>query len=97
MYELALERDALMQHAAAVEGHSDNVAASLYGSFVICANGSVTVIEAPAGLEAVAVVPQEPVPTNAARAFAHSGILRVYLRLLRPYAATPDRFVQTLE
>jgi homoserine kinase len=68
MYELALERDALMHHAAQVEGHPDNVAASLYGSFVICANGSVTVIEAPAGLEAVAVVPQEPVPTNAARA-----------------------------
>ena len=68
MYELALERDELMQHAAQVEGHPDNVAASLYGSFVICANGSVTVIEPPAGLEAVAVVPAEPVPTNAARA-----------------------------
>ena len=49
MYELALERDELMQHAAKVEGHPDNVAASLYGSFVICANGDVTVIEPPAG------------------------------------------------
>ncbi len=68
MYELALERDELMGHAAAVEGHPDNVAASLYGSFVICANGSVTVIEPPAGLEAVAVVPAEAVPTGAARA-----------------------------
>jgi homoserine kinase len=67
MYELALERDQLMQHAAGVEGHPDNVAASLYGSFVICANGAVTVIEPPAGLEAVAVVPNEPVPTTAAR------------------------------
>jgi homoserine kinase len=67
MYELALERDELMQHAARVEGHADNVAASLYGSFVICANGAVTVIEPPAGLEAVAVVPEEPVPTTAAR------------------------------
>ena len=67
MYELALERDQLMEHAARVEGHPDNVAASLYGSFVICANGSVTVIEPPAGLEAVAVVPADPVPTTAAR------------------------------
>jgi homoserine kinase len=68
MYELALERDELMQHAAAVEGHPDNVAASLYGSFVICTNGAVTVIEPPSGLEAVAVVPHDPVPTTAARA-----------------------------
>ena len=68
MYELALERDELMRHAAAVEGHPDNVAASLYGSFVICANGAVTVIEPPSGLEAVAVVPHDPVSTTAARA-----------------------------
>jgi len=68
MYELALERDELMKRAAAVEGHPDNVAASLYGSFVICANGDVTVIEPPSGLEAVAVVPGEAVPTTAARA-----------------------------
>ncbi len=68
MYELALDRDELMQQAALVEGHPDNVAASLYGSFVICADGAVTVIEPPAGLEAVAVVPREPVPTSAARA-----------------------------
>jgi homoserine kinase len=67
MYELALERAELMQHAARVEGHPDNVAASLYGSFVICTNGDVTVIEPPSGLEAVAVVPGEPVPTTAAR------------------------------
>ena len=67
MYELALERDELMQHAARVEGHPDNVAASLYGSFVICTAEGVTVIDPPAGLEAVAVVPAEPVATSAAR------------------------------
>ncbi len=67
MYELALERDELMQHAAQVEGHPDNVAASLYGSFVICTDGDVTVIEPPAGLEAVAVVPHDTVATTAAR------------------------------
>ena len=67
MYELALGRGELMQHAARVEGHPDNVAASLYGGFVICADDHVTVIEPPAGLEAVAVVPSDPVPTTSAR------------------------------
>ena len=67
MYELALGRDELMEHAARVEGHPDNVAASLYGGFVICAGEHVTVIEPPAGLEAVAVVPADPVPTTSAR------------------------------
>jgi homoserine kinase len=67
MYELALEREQLMEHAARVEGHADNVAASLYGGFVVCADGAVTVVEPPSGLEAVAVVPREPVPTPAAR------------------------------
>ena len=67
MYELALGREELMQHAAAVEGHPDNVAASLHGGFVICAADHVTVIDPPAGLEAVAVIPTDPVPTPAAR------------------------------
>jgi homoserine kinase len=67
MYELALEREQLMEHAAEVEGHPDNVAASLYGGFVVCADGAVTVVEPPSGLEAVAVIPHEVVPTPAAR------------------------------
>lgn len=68
MFELALPRDEVLQRAAAIEGHPDNVAASLHGGFVVCANGGVTVVEPPAGLEAVAVVPRDPVPTGAARA-----------------------------
>jgi homoserine kinase len=68
MFELALERDQLMRHAVAVEGHPDNVAASLHGGFVICTDDYVTVIEPPSGLEAVAVVPHDPVPTSDARA-----------------------------
>jgi homoserine kinase len=68
MYELALPRDEVIARAAAIEGHPDNVAASLYGSFVVCANGAVTVVEPPAGLEAVAVVPPSAVPTGEARA-----------------------------
>ena len=67
MYELALERDELMQHAAKVEGHPDNVAASLYGELRDLHERGVTVIEPPAGLEAVAVVPHDAVPTTAAR------------------------------
>jgi homoserine kinase len=67
MYELALGREELMDHATQVEGHPDNVAASLYGGFVVCADGAVTVVEPPSGLEAVAVIPREPVPTPAAR------------------------------
>jgi homoserine kinase len=51
-----------------LEGHPDNVAAALYGGFVLCADGAVTRLEAPAGLEAVLVVPHEPVRTKQARA-----------------------------
>jgi homoserine kinase len=67
MYELALGQEELMDRAVRLEGHPDNVAASLYGGFVICADGAVTRIEPPAGLEAVVVVPDEPVSTAAAR------------------------------
>ncbi len=68
MYELALPRQELLERAARLEGHADNVAASLYGGFVICVDGEAIVIEPPAGLEAVAVVPREQVSTAAARA-----------------------------
>jgi homoserine kinase len=67
MFELALGREQILEHAARIEGHPDNVAASLYGGFVVCAGGHVSVIEPPSGLEAVAVVPPEPVSTAAAR------------------------------
>lgn len=68
MYELALPRAEVLERAAAIEGHPDNVAASLHGGFVVCADGDVTVVEPPAGLEAIAVVPAERVPTGDARA-----------------------------
>jgi homoserine kinase len=54
--------------AIELEGHPDNVAAALHGGFVICADGEVTRLQAPAGLEAVLVVPHEAVRTNQARA-----------------------------
>lgn len=54
--------------ATELEGHPDNVAAALDGGFVICADGTRTRFEPPMGLEAVAVVPNEAVATQAARA-----------------------------
>jgi len=63
------ELDADLQSlATAIEGHPDNVAASLCGGFVICADGEATRFEPPTGLEALAVVPSEPMRTNEARA-----------------------------
>jgi homoserine kinase len=59
----------LFQQATQIEGHPDNVAASLHGGFVVCAGGTVTKIEPPAGLEAIVAFPPvgPPVPTSSAR------------------------------
>jgi len=65
MYELDAD---LLAHATRMEGHPDNVAAALLGGFVLCADGRAERFDVPAGLEAVVVVPQEPVRTAAARA-----------------------------
>jgi homoserine kinase len=59
----------LFEHALAIEGHPDNVAAALYGGFVVCASGSEPVrLEPPAELEGVVVVPDHEVATAEARA-----------------------------
>jgi homoserine kinase len=58
----------LFAQGSDMEGHPDNVAASLLGGFVICADGQATRFEPPTGLEALAVVPSEAVRTSAARA-----------------------------
>lgn len=71
LYELALEREELLAHAAELEGHPDNVAAALYGGFVICSSEdgspSAARFDPPEGVEAVVVVPSEEVPTQEAR------------------------------
>jgi homoserine kinase len=54
--------------AVELEGHPDNVGAALEGGFVVCDAERVHRLEAPMGLEAVLVVPHEPVRTEAARA-----------------------------
>lgn len=58
----------LFSLGAELEGHPDNVAAALDGGFVICSDGGRVSFEPPMGLEAVMVVPTEPVQTEAARA-----------------------------
>lgn len=58
----------LLEHATAIEGHPDNVAAALRGGFVVCADGDAVRFDPPPELEAVIVVPHEPVRTEAARA-----------------------------
>jgi homoserine kinase len=71
LYELAMEREDLLSHAAEVEGHPDNVAAALYGGFVVCSNsgGAVTAtrLEPPQGVEGVLVIPAEQMTTEEAR------------------------------
>ena len=59
----------LFEHAADLEGHPDNVAAALYGGFVICADGDLPARFEPApGMEGVIAIPPDPVLTSEARA-----------------------------
>jgi homoserine kinase len=54
--------------ATELEGHPDNIAAAMRGGFVVCTEERTHRCDAPMGLEAVLVVPAEPVATTAARA-----------------------------
>ena len=73
MYELALGRHEIYERAVAIEGHPDNVAAAIYGGFVMCPrpeDGSLPApvrIEPPQGVEAIVVIPADEVPTAEAR------------------------------
>ena len=60
--------------AVNIEGHPDNVAAALHGGFVICDRDAVYKIPIPMGLEALLVVPDEPVRTSEARAALPAGV-----------------------
>jgi homoserine kinase len=64
LYELDAQ---LFEHALAIEGHPDNVAAALLGGFVVCAGTDPVRLEPPPELEAVLVVPDEEVVTAEAR------------------------------
>jgi homoserine kinase len=71
LYELALSKEDILARAVEIEGHPDNVAAAIYGGFVVCGSDDgrpvATRFEPPEGLEAIAVVPGEEVPTEEAR------------------------------
>lgn len=58
----------LLTLASEIEGHPDNIAAALHGGFVVVADGEAVRFDPPAALEALVVVPGEPVQTSAARA-----------------------------
>ena len=58
----------LLGCATELEGHPDNVAASLRGGFVVSADGQAARFEPPTGLEALVVVPEEALRTRSARA-----------------------------
>jgi homoserine kinase len=67
-----LSRDKLLRYATEIEGHSDNVAAALLGSFVVsCVSERAEVLAAvipwPEEIRAVAVIPGFPVRTEHAR------------------------------
>lgn len=65
MYELAAD---VYPHAVEIEGHPDNVAAALYGGFVVCTPEGAQRFDPAAGLEGVIAIPPDPVPTHEARA-----------------------------
>jgi homoserine kinase len=64
MFELDADLFAL---ATEIEGHPDNVAAAVYGGFVVCGPERVARIAPPPELEAVIAIPPQTVPTAAAR------------------------------
>jgi homoserine kinase len=73
LFELALSREEVLARATELEGHPDNVAASIYGGFVICGSDedgapSAARFDPPDGLEGIAVIPGEEVSTKRARA-----------------------------
>ena len=72
LFELALSKEEMLAKATELEGHPDNVAAAIYGGFVICGAGegeppSAARFDPPSGLEGIAVIPAEEVSTERAR------------------------------
>jgi homoserine kinase len=72
LFELALTKEQMLGRATELEGHPDNVAAAIYGGFVVCgadANGAPLAarFDPPEGLEGIVVIPPEEVSTRLAR------------------------------
>jgi homoserine kinase len=71
LYELALSKEEMLARATAIEGHPDNVAAAIYGGFVVCSQdpegATAARFDPPEGLEGIVVIPPEEVSTARAR------------------------------
>jgi homoserine kinase len=72
LYELALSEKELLARGTELEGHPDNIAAAIFGGFVICDPGDgppdASRFPPPDGLEGILVIPrEEDVPTEQAR------------------------------
>jgi homoserine kinase len=74
LYELALTEEEMLARATELEGHPDNVAAAIFGGFVICdpipegGSPDCSRFPPPDGLEGILVIPrEEDVPTEQAR------------------------------
>jgi homoserine kinase len=72
LFELALSKEEMLARATALEGHPDNVAAAIYGGFVLCGAGPdgaplAARFDPPEGLEGIVVIPPEEVSTERAR------------------------------
>jgi homoserine kinase len=71
LYELALSKEEMLARATQIEGHPDNVAAAIYGGFVVCGMGedgaTAARFDPPEGLEGIVVIPPEEVSTERAR------------------------------
>jgi len=71
LFELALSKEEMLGRATELEGHADNVAAAIYGGFVVCRAEAGAPVAArfdpPDGLEGIAVIPDEEVSTASAR------------------------------
>ncbi|HSS33496.1 MAG TPA: homoserine kinase [Solirubrobacterales bacterium] len=72
LFELALSREEMLVAASEIEGHPDNVAAAIYGGFIVCGSDKegrplAARFDPPDGLEGIVVIPPEEVPTKLAR------------------------------
>jgi len=71
LYELALTKEEMLARASEIEGHPDNVAAAIFGGFVVCADGedgpTAARFDPPESLEGIVVIPPEEVSTERAR------------------------------
>jgi homoserine kinase len=71
LFELALSKEEMLARATELEGHPDNVAAAIYGGFVVCGSEAGLPVAArfdpPDALEGVVVIPDDEVSTANAR------------------------------